>query len=102
MRWLVAMALLAACGDDSGGGNAPAKPGQPAAAPGAGSGSGSKLQPQVHIEERVNCAIKERDETDKKETQCDDKTPCADQRICVDTKKTEKTGNTEKVSIVGK
>jgi len=100
--WLVAFALLAACGDDSGGGNAQPKPGQPAAQPqaGAGSGSGAKLIPQVHIEERVNCPIKERDEADKKETACDDKNPCGDQRICVDAKKTDP--KTDKVTIVGK
>lgn len=98
---LVAIALLAACGDD---GDKPApKPGQPAAAPapGAGSGSGSKLQPQIHIEDRVICPIKERDETDKKEIACEpDKTTCPDQRYCLEAKKTDP--KTEKFVIVGK
>jgi Tfp pilus assembly protein PilP len=103
MRGLVvAIALLAACGDDSGD-KPPPKPGQPAGAPapGAGSGSGSKLQPQVHIEDRVTCPVKERDENDKKEIQCEpDKTTCPDQRYCLDAKKTDP--KTDKFIIVGK
>src|SRR5262249_23002166 len=99
--WLVAIMLVAACGDDSG--NPPPKPGQPAAAPaapGAGSGSGSKLLPQVHIEERVQCPIKERDDTDKKEIACDEKTTCPEQRYCLDAKKTDP--KTDKATLVGK
>jgi len=98
---LVAIAILAGCGDDSG--DKPgAKPGQPAAAPAPGAGSGSnKLQPQVHVEERVNCAVKERDENDKKEIACEpDKTTCPDQRYCLEAKKTDP--KTEKFVIVGK
>ncbi|MBX3162075.1 MAG: hypothetical protein KF773_39295 [Deltaproteobacteria bacterium] len=61
-RIMLALALVAttACGEDGGGGQQP-QPGQqatpaaaaPAAAPGAG--SGPKLSPQVHIEDRVGC-----------------------------------------------
>jgi len=92
---------VAACGDDSGD-KPPPKPGQPAAAPAPGAGSGSgKLQPQVHIEERVTCPVKERDENDKKEIQCEpDKTTCPDQRYCLDAKKTDP--KTDKFVIVGK
>jgi Tfp pilus assembly protein PilP len=102
---LVAIASIAvsltACGDDSGD-KPPPKPGQPAAAPAPGAGSGSgKLQPQVHIEERVTCPVKERDENDKKEIQCEpDKTTCPDQRYCLDAKKTDP--KTDKFIIVGK
>src|SRR5262245_10964500 len=99
--WLAAIMLVAACGDDAG--NSPPKPGQPAApaaAPGAGSGSGSKLVPQVHIEDRVQCPIKERDDSDKKEIACDEKTTCPEQRYCLDAKKTDP--KTQKATIVGK
>jgi Tfp pilus assembly protein PilP len=89
MRVAIALlALLAACGDDDPPKPPPKAAGQGTAAGAGGAGSGTKLVPQVHVEQQVHCPIRKAiDKNDKDETTCDPKAAvsgCKPHRFCLE------------------